>query len=105
MPTYFLNTDSDSEKAAVIEGKIRDVLPDLTAIASLEAVAPNISLTSNEPIYILIMTPTRDSQQLDRLVEIATRHRQHIFFILISDEISATDYKRLVRTGGAEWVA
>jgi pilus assembly protein CpaE len=105
MPAYFLNTDSDAEKAAQVERKIREVMPDLTAIASFEAVAQNISRNSNEPVYILIMAPARDWQQLDRLVEIATRHRHHIFFILISDEISATDYKRLVRTGGAEWVA
>jgi pilus assembly protein CpaE len=105
MPTYFLNTDPDAEKAAQIESKIRELIPDLTAIASFEAVAQNITRNSSEPVYILIMTPARDWQQLDRLVEIATRHRQHIFFILISDEISASDYKRLVRTGGAEWVA
>src|SRR5262249_7888351 len=27
------------------------------------------------------------------------------FFILISEDIAASDYKRLVRTGGADWVS
>jgi pilus assembly protein CpaE len=105
MPTYFLNTDSDAEKAELLERKVREVIPDLKKIASLEDVAPTITQQASEPIYVVIFAPARDWQQLDRLVDIAARHRQHIFFILISDEISATDYKRLVRTGGADWVA
>src|SRR5262249_56518088 len=28
-----------------------------------------------------------------------------IFFIFVSNEISASDYKRLVRSGGADWVS
>jgi pilus assembly protein CpaE len=105
MPTYFLNTDSDAERADTIERKVREVIPDLKPIASLEDVAPTITQQANELIYVVIFAPAGDWQQVDRLVDIARRHRQHIFFILISDEISATDYKRLVRTGGADWVA
>ncbi len=105
MPTYFLNTDSDAEKAETIERKVREVIPELKKIASLEDVAPTIARQANELIYVVIVAPARDWHQLERLVDIAARHRQHIFFILISDEISASDYKRLVRTGGADWVA
>ncbi len=105
MPIYLLSADADAEKVALIEGKLKSVIPDLTKIASLENVASDISSKSSGPIYVLIVGPARDWHQLDRLVEIASRYRQHIFFILISDEISASDYKRLVRTGGAEWVS
>src|SRR5712692_1234320 len=105
MPTYFLSANSNAEKVSQVERKLRDAIPDLTTIASLEDVAPDISAKSGEPIYVLIAAPAHDWQQLDRLVDIAARYRQHIFFVLVSDEISATDYKRLVRTGGAEWVS
>ncbi len=35
------------------------------------------------------------------------RQQEHpgVFFIFVSREISASDYKRLVRTGGADWVS
>src|SRR5262249_6709818 len=31
------------------------------------------------------------------------QYREQMFFILISEDISASDYKRLMRTGGADW--
>ena len=40
----------------------------------------------------------------EQLIETATQYRDYFFTIFISDEISATHYKRLVQTGGAEWV-
>src|SRR5260370_24570413 len=41
----------------------------------------------------------------DRMANIAEREHRGIFFIFISREISASDYKRLVRAGGADWVS
>src|SRR5260370_30072723 len=41
----------------------------------------------------------------DRMANIAEREHRGIFFIFISREISASDYKRLVRRGGADWVS
>ena len=41
----------------------------------------------------------------DRMVEIATKFRGSLFFIFISDDIPASDYKRLVQTGGADWAS
>jgi pilus assembly protein CpaE len=42
---------------------------------------------------------------LDRMVAIATEYRDSLFFIFISDDISASDYKRLMQTGGADWAS
>ncbi|WP_212276605.1 hypothetical protein [Bradyrhizobium sp. AUGA SZCCT0169] len=41
----------------------------------------------------------------DRMVSIATEYRDSLFFIFISDDIPASDYKRLVQTGGADWAS
>src|SRR5439155_10363018 len=38
-------------------------------------------------------------------VSMAAQLREQFFFILISADISASDYKRLIRTGGADWVS
>ena len=42
---------------------------------------------------------------MDNFINVASRYRDRIFFILVSNEISGDDYKRLVRSGGADWVA
>ena len=39
------------------------------------------------------------------MVNIAEQEHAGIFFIFVSREISASDYKRLVRGGGADWVS
>ena len=52
-----------------------------------------------------MVAPPGDHSYFDRLVEVAAQYRNEIFLILISDEISASDYKRLVRTGGADWAS
>ena len=41
---------------------------------------------------------------LDRMVSIAEQDQRGLFFIFVSKEISASDYKRLVRSG-ADWVS
>ena len=46
-----------------------------------------------------------DHQEFEQLVEFAARHAREIFLVLIGDEISTNDYKRVIRTGGADWVS
>ena len=53
-----------------------------------------------------ILFPVLNSaSSFDRLVSIAEQTQRGIFFIFLSKEISASDYKRLVRSGGADWVS
>src|SRR5262249_31602156 len=59
---------------------------------------------SGDPINVLVVAPADDNGYFDRLVDVAARYRDQVFFVLISEDISANDYKRLVRTGGADWV-
>jgi pilus assembly protein CpaE len=105
MPIYFLSTNQTPEQSARIERRIREVIPDLTTITNVEDVVRNESERSNDLAYVLFVAPTSDTGYFDRLVDVAAHYREHTFFILISDEISVSDYKRLVRTGGAEWVS
>jgi pilus assembly protein CpaE len=42
---------------------------------------------------------------MDNFINVAGRYRDRIFFILVSDEISGDNYKRLVRSGGGDWVS
>src|SRR5262249_59833246 len=57
------------------------------------------------PDQIYIIFPVLAATSFERMANIAEREHRGIFFIFISKEISASDYKRLVRSGGADWVS
>jgi pilus assembly protein CpaE len=54
---------------------------------------------------ICIIMPVLTGTSFDRMANIAEREHRGIFFIFVSREISASDYKRLIRGGGADWVS
>ena len=54
---------------------------------------------------MLVAATSAHSEYFEKLINIVTRYREHFFFVLISNEISATDYKRLIQSGGADWVS
>lgn len=105
MPTYFLSTNFSAEQSALIEKRIKTAVPDLIRIARLEDIAREVAGAAKEPPYILVVGPGDNDAYLDRLIDIATQYRDRFFFILISDDISTNNYKRLVRTGSADWVS
>jgi pilus assembly protein CpaE len=105
MPVYFLASDDNPERSADIEKRVKGVIPDLTRITDLAALAPKLRGAASDPAYVMFVAPSNEPKYVDNLVRIATNHRQTVFFILISDDISAADYKRLVQTGGADWVS
>src|SRR5207237_10431512 len=85
--------------------RIRQVIPDLVQVAGLEDIARDKQASESGPTYVLFTTPKGDQGFIDRLIDIAGRYRQQFFFIIISDDIAASDYKRLVASGGADWVS
>ena len=105
MPIYLLNANTDVEKTAEIEQKISEIMPDVVKIRNLENIAREIPFGGKELMYVLFLAPSQDTAYVDILVRIADNYRKRIFFIVISDEISGNDYKRLVRSGGADWVS
>jgi pilus assembly protein CpaE len=92
-------------KIVELENKIRALFPELIRIDNVEDISDFLAQGSNGPVYVLFAGPTSDNAFLDKLIETAERFRDRAFFILIGDEISAADYKRLLRTGGADWVS
>jgi pilus assembly protein CpaE len=105
MPVYFLSANFDIEKIAAIERQVRSAIPDLIKIRSLEEVVQSVAGESSQQNYVLLVASTKESGHFGKIIEAASRDRGHMFLILISDDISANDYKRLVRTGGADWVS
>jgi len=105
MAVYILSTGSNPAKSAAIEKRIAAAIPDLVAIRSIDDIAPTVTRASMRPAYVLVAAPVHDRTFFERLVDIAARHRDHAFFILVGEELSASDYKALVRTGGADWIS
>jgi pilus assembly protein CpaE len=105
MPIYLLNANPDAEKTAGIEQKIRETIPEVIKIKDLENIAREIKWGDKELMYVLFLAPSGNTGYIDVLVRIADTYRKRIFFIVISDEISGSDYKRLVRSDGADWVS
>ena len=102
--TFFLLRGPGSEGA--VEADLRAKIPGLTEVASFDRVLGHKSVADREQsATVLVVAQPGDHGYFDRLVEFAAQHHNEIFLILISDEISASDYKRLVRTGGAEWAS
>ena len=101
-PIYLLSAETDVERTVALEQKIRTIIPNLIRIKNLEGIVPG---QAKGLIYILFVAPAEGDGYIDKLINIATKYRDRVFFILISNEISTVDYKRLVRSGGADWVS
>jgi Flp pilus assembly CpaE family ATPase len=104
MAIYILNAGPDAARGAIVEQRIRHAIPDLVRIGSIQEVADKAARGANGPAYLLILSP-REPTDFGKFAEIASKYRGRLFFILISDEISASDYKALVRGGSADWVS
>ncbi len=104
MDIFLLRESVGSGRGGAIENVLLAEVPDLVEISSLSQVLERTSAQEG-PATVLVVAPSDNQGYFDRLVEFAAKLRDKIFLILISDEISASDYKRLVRTGGADWAS
>ena len=105
MATYLLRGNAESHVRSPIEGALPAAIPGLVEVPSLKRVFENSKANGRDPTIVLVTTPAEDQGYFDQLVDVAAQYRHELFLVLIGDEISASDYKRLVRTGGADWVS
>ena len=105
MPIVLLTTDHDAARTAPIERRISNVIPNVVKINAIEDVTREIAKANGEITYVLFLAPANDVSYIDHVVRIAEKYKDRIFFIVVSEDISGSDYKRLIRTGGAEWVS
>jgi pilus assembly protein CpaE len=105
MPVYLLNAGGEPQRLESIEQKIKTVIPDLVRIGNITDIDRQSSGNARKQAFVLVVAPAANADHFNKLVDIVTRYRGHYFFVLISSEISASDYKRLVQSGGADWVS
>ena len=104
MTVYLLNTDRDGQRATMLEQALRAAIPDLVQVGIIED-ALSDSRPPDSQSYLLLIAPPRDSTYLEKITNLAPRYRNRVFFVLIGDEISASEYKSLARSGGADWIS
>src|SRR5688572_1049737 len=108
MQVYFFTAGVESEELKELENNVRGRVPALLTLTKLEEVTKRIAQQSAAPgseTTFIIFPVLTAAASFDRLVSIAEQTQRGIFFVFVSKEISATDYKRLVRGGGADWVS
>src|SRR5260370_15228617 len=108
MQIFLFNAGIDSNQLKDLERRVRVKLPDLHVVSRMEEVTRALPKTAGgdtELACILFPVALNAPESFDRMVSIASEYRDRLFFILISDDIPASDYKRLVQTGGADWAS
>jgi pilus assembly protein CpaE len=105
MAIYTLTAGPDAAKVRVVEQRIRRAIPGATSIADIRELSNAMVRGSNDPIYLLIIASSDAHRHFKTLTDAVSLPRDRIFFVLISDELSASDYKALVRRGDADWVS
>jgi len=108
MQIYFFTAGTESSELNELESRIRSTVPNLRKLANLAELTSELPqnrahATTHDQAYIIFPILTATSS--DRMANIAEQEHSGIFFIFVSKEISASDYKRLVRGGGADWVS
>jgi pilus assembly protein CpaE len=105
--TVLLAADQTGNRDQIeaIEAKLKSVIPGLRKIEKIENIAAEISGSDGTKIVVIFVSPDLSGAGLDKLIDVAHRYHQSVFFIFVSNEISGADYKRLMRSGGADWVA
>src|SRR5882724_2307332 len=104
MPIYLWSADLDLDKSRTIEHRLRRALPDVVTVSGIDEVFSSPKRTTGQAC-VLVVAPSSDKRAFAELIDLASRHRDRLFIILISDDISIGDYKAMTRTGGADWVS
>ena len=81
------------------------VIPELRKIGNIKEMAAEVSEKGGDKIIVIFVSPYLAAGGIDNLIGISSRYRERIYFILVSNEISGNDYKRLIGSGGADWVS
>jgi pilus assembly protein CpaE len=104
MAIYLTEEGGDETRVEEIEGKLKSTIPDLKRVSSVEDIDPK-SINGAERSFVILAAAAREGANVDDLIDVVRRHPRNLFFIVVGGDISAQDYKRLIQSGNADWVA
>jgi pilus assembly protein CpaE len=104
MAIYLTQVGGDEAHVDEIEGKLKSTIPDLKRVPSVEGIDPK-SVNGADRSIVLLAAAAPQGANVDDLIDVVRRHPRDLFFIAVGGDISARDYKRLIQSGNADWVA
>jgi pilus assembly protein CpaE len=103
MTIYLMQGGDDATRIDEIEGKLKSAIPSLKRVSSVEQIDER-SIHSAERSTVVLLAAGPNGNVQDQ-IDFVTRAPRDIFFIVIGGDVSARDYKRLVQSGNADWIA
>src|ERR1700722_17811813 len=104
MAIYLTQVGDDETKVDEIEDKLKSAIPDLKRVSRVEDIGER-SVNGADRSIVLLVAQTPEHANVDDLIDVVRRHPRSLFFIIVGGDISARDYKRLLQSGNADWVA
>jgi len=104
MTIYLLQRGADGTRADEVERKLKSTIPDLKRVPGLEGIRETV--TDGPERFVVVLVAARpETGDVQNLIDFVNRNPRNLFFIVIGGDISAQDYKRLIQSGNADWVA
>jgi len=105
MPVYLLNADGDEGALVEIEWRLKPLIGDVKRIAGIEDIGKPSLRGAARSIAILVAPSAEKGRDLAGLIDIVNKRHRDVFFIVVGGDLSARDYKQLIQSGNADWVA
>jgi pilus assembly protein CpaE len=103
MAIYLLSAGAEMTRARLVEQRIRRAIPDVSAISDIKELSDLARGSVSDPAFVLVITASREVESFTKVTDAVSSDR--IFCVIISDELSASDYKALLRRGNTDWVS
>jgi pilus assembly protein CpaE len=104
MTIYLMQGGDAGTRVDEIERKLKSTIPDLKRLPSLEDI-DETSIDGAERLIVVLVAGVQENGNVQNLIDVVSRRPRNIFFIVVGGDISARDYKRLIQSGNADWVA
>ena len=103
MSVFIMNAGAAPEAVDAVEAQLRPAIPGLKRIETVENIGKPSLNGGGRPFVILAMG--NHGRELSEPVDDLISRNTNFFFLVVSDDISAKDYKRLIQYGNADWAA
>jgi len=103
MTIYLTQGGEDETRICEIEDKLRPAISDLKRISEIQDLDQRA--VNGGGRSIVVVAAPREETNVDTMIDVVRRYPRSLFFIVVGGDISARDYKRLIQSGNADWVA
>jgi pilus assembly protein CpaE len=104
MTIYLTQGGEDDIQVDQIEERLKSAIPDLKRVSRVEDIGERSVNGADRSVVLLVAAAPRHAN-VDDLIDVVRRYPRNLFVVVVGGDISAADYKKLIQTGNADWVA